>query len=698
MSKYLDRSGIPLHKDDAVRLEGCGDLEHAEGVIHSFYLMRDGKDRARVHLTGQGGRAVGVKVELLTKIHDEGPEPVFDRLLPHASVISDALGRRVVPPGESKARCAAGPYGDAVNALTAALLAALAALDEAVRTWPPPIETTGKGPQGLTPLAMAVKRTCDALRACPPASETMLGVSEPTKLVGPMRTLAELLLDGAEKVIDAFGCYLPAEKNFLDVDEATGEAAGGLARVSAGGRIAEAFKSPSRMARIPQEAFRYRDEAIAQLHGARRCVPSLRALFYEPGEALERAHAHLVQAAVPSLAARLGLHKPPRASVHAREERRGGYLFYVPDDWAGPSEPLPLVVALHGKESNGPSFFWSLARQAATRRFALLAPSSLGISWGAPPPQWALTDPKRPGANADVDNVLSLLDDLHARYPIDHRRTLLLGYCEGAPFALQLALAARQLATANDGRRADGERFAALALLGSNLPGVPTRLPTRTTGSDAATTATPECGSEPEADQLRVYWAVGSLDALHPVQRVRRSAQELADNLGTQAEVEWRQLDGLPHIFPPEAEVRRMLMWLDERFVLGGEQRPTFVPLTPTGVQAPAPADGDEMGAAQQQTGGEEAASPCDGASAASGSDDEALRALLHQLKLEHLGKLLAAEEIDLPLLRSVHDFPIELSELGASVEELTRLEAAVHPRPSAEIDSDDEGAVMQVT
>ena len=93
MSKYFDRHGVPLHKDDAVRLEGCGgpELEHAEGVIHSFYLMRDGKDRARVHLTGQGGRAVGVKVELLTKIHDEGPEPVFDPLLPHGAVLFEAL-------------------------------------------------------------------------------------------------------------------------------------------------------------------------------------------------------------------------------------------------------------------------------------------------------------------------------------------------------------------------------------------------------------------------------------------------------------------------------------------------------------------------------------------------------------------------------------------------------------------------------
>ena len=704
MSKYLDRHGVALHKDDAVRLEGCGQaLEHAEGVIHSFYLMRDGKDRARVHLAGQGGRAVGVKVELLTKIHDDGPEPVFDGLMAHAGAISHLLRQKVVPPGESKARCAAGPHGEAVNALTAALLAAIGALDAAVRNWPPPIDTTGKLVGGLTPLAVKVKRTSDHLRACPPSADAMLGVAEPAKLVGPLRALTELLLEGASKVLDAFGCYLPVEKNFLDVDEATGELAGGVARITAGGRIAEAFKSASQMARIPQVAFGYRDEAVAVLYGARRCVPSLRPLFYEAGAALERAHAHLESAVAPSLAARLGLHKPPRASVHAREERRGGYLFYVPEDWAGASEPLPLVVALHGRESNGPSFFWRLARLAASRRFALLAPSALGISWGAPPPEWALPDPKRPGANADVDNVLSLIDELHSRYPIDSRRTLLLGFCEGAPFALKLAFAARQLAAADAARRADGERFAAIALLGSGVPSVPTRLPTRAPELDAD--ASPSSAAASPA-ALRVYWAAGTLDALHPAQRVRRSALELAANLGAQVEIEWRSIDGLPHVFPPEDEVRRVLMWLDTHFVRDGEERPHFTPLrppAPTEVAPPAE-EGTAAGAEtapppQQQTGGNEAGADGDEEARTDGAavSGDVLDALLRRLELGHLGKRLAAEEIDLALLRSMRDFPVELAELGASAEELTRLEAAIHEPalPASEVDSGDEGAPL---
>ena len=92
MSKYFDRNEHPLHKDDAVRIEGVGgDLEGAEGIIHSFYLMRDGKDRARINLAGLATRAVGVVVGKLVKIHYDGPEPIFDGLMPHAAKMAEVI-------------------------------------------------------------------------------------------------------------------------------------------------------------------------------------------------------------------------------------------------------------------------------------------------------------------------------------------------------------------------------------------------------------------------------------------------------------------------------------------------------------------------------------------------------------------------------------------------------------------------------
>ena len=105
----------------------------------------------------------------------------------------------------------------------------------------------------------------------------------------------------------------------------------------------------------------------------------------------------------PKVAGRVGLHRPQKASPHAREERRGGYALYIPESWDGTS-PLPLVVALHGAgpDATGPTFLWELRRAACTRGFALLSPSSLGYTWGAPPPKFALP---APGARSPMPTV-----------------------------------------------------------------------------------------------------------------------------------------------------------------------------------------------------------------------------------------------------------------------------------------------------
>ena len=141
-----------------------------------------------------------------------------------------------------------------------------------------------------------------------------------------------------------------------------------------------------------------RDEALSSLYVAREALAPIGALFREHVDAAEEpsggggtshdgadaataAHATAREAseaasaaasaaeasaassasaaAAPSLRIRMlvGLHRPPKESVHARVERRGGYRFFVPERWDGHT-PLPLVVALHGKGGDGPSFLW----------------------------------------------------------------------------------------------------------------------------------------------------------------------------------------------------------------------------------------------------------------------------------------------------------------------------------------------------
>ena len=178
---------------------------------------------------------------------------------------------------------------------------------------------------------------------------------------------------------------------------------------------------------------------------------------------------------------------------------------------------------------------------------------------------------------------------------------------------------------------------------------------------------------------------------LHAEHRVLRSARALARV--PDVTVEWRLMDGLPHVFPPDDELGRCLLWLDTtRCALDGEEPPAFCPLVvPTREEEAAAAaaaaaartdDGQETGGG----GGDAAGAP------ARAEEEETLAALLQRAGLAHLGKALAAEELDLPLLREMRDFTTELSELGASDDELRRLERAVHPPPSAEVDSDDDG------
>ena len=108
------------------------------------------------------------------------------------------------------------------------------------------------------------------------------------------------------------------------------------------------------------------------------------------------------------------------------------------------------------------------------------------------------------------------------------------------------------------GREADGERFAAVALLGSDVPHLPTKLPRAEDEEAPPPPPPPEAGGDggdgggtaeqalsggmaaaaaevaaaavpsppsPPPPSLRVYWSCGTLDALHVHQRVHRSAR-----------------------------------------------------------------------------------------------------------------------------------------------------------------------------
>ena len=99
----------------------------------------------------------------------------------------------------------------------------------------------------------------------------------------------------------------------------------------------------------------------------------------------------------------MGLH---RGGPDEGELPRGAFSLYVPERCDGKT-PLPLVVALHGGFGHGHDFVWTWLREARSRPFLLLAPSSRGATWSldAPP--------------IDLRELHSLVESVCASWPVD---------------------------------------------------------------------------------------------------------------------------------------------------------------------------------------------------------------------------------------------------------------------------------------
>ena len=107
---------------------------------------------------------------------------------------------------------------------------------------------------------------------------------------------------------------------------------------------------------------------------------------------------------------------------------RGGYSLYIPEFCSPmPDRAFPLVVALHGGYSHGRDFIWSWIREARSRGFVLLAPTSQAMTWSI--------------ANVEHDGKLldRHLKDIFSRIHIDRSRILFTGMSDGGTFALGLA-------------------------------------------------------------------------------------------------------------------------------------------------------------------------------------------------------------------------------------------------------------------
>jgi poly(3-hydroxybutyrate) depolymerase len=106
--------------------------------------------------------------------------------------------------------------------------------------------------------------------------------------------------------------------------------------------------------------------------------------------------------------------------------RDRAYYLFVPEKLQV-SQPVPLVLLLHGSGRNGNSLAEKWKDLAKKERFIFAAPDAVNMSgWQIP--------------EDGPDFMKELVDALTAKYPVDKRRVYLFGHSAGAGMALNLSL------------------------------------------------------------------------------------------------------------------------------------------------------------------------------------------------------------------------------------------------------------------
>ena len=185
-----------------------------------------------------------------------------------------------------------------------------------------------------------------------------------------------------------------------------------------------------------------------------------------------------------------------------------GPCLYVPETYDGKTD-WPLVVALHGGGGRGGDFIWFWLREARSRGFLLLAPSSLGRTWSF-------------GDLTDAGEISGLINSIADRWRVDRSRMLLTGMSDGAIYTLTWGLDKKS-------------PFSALAPISGVLH--PTDLSF--------------------AHGKRIYLVHGLLDWMFPVSYARQ-AQAILKQAG--ADIVFHEIANLSHTYPRE-ENAAILAW-----------------------------------------------------------------------------------------------------------------------------------------
>ncbi|MBT8490549.1 MAG: phospholipase, partial [Deltaproteobacteria bacterium] len=195
---------------------------------------------------------------------------------------------------------------------------------------------------------------------------------------------------------------------------------------------------------------------------------------------------------------------------------RSTFSLYVPESYDD-SQSWPLVVALHGGFGHGRDFLWTWFREARSRKFLLLAPSSQGTTWSIL------------GVDVDLITINNMLEYMMKRWSVDSKRILLTGLSDGATYALANALD-------------ENTPFTAYAPVSGVLPPFDLR----------------------HVRERRIYWVHGALDWMFPVNRARQGYTDLKK---ADANVTLQVIEDLSHTYPREQN-DRILTWFDPSLAL----------------------------------------------------------------------------------------------------------------------------------
>jgi phospholipase/carboxylesterase len=256
-------------------------------------------------------------------------------------------------------------------------------------------------------------------------------------------------------------------------------------------------------------AMSYSTRAIEALYPVAFMLPPVGRYFLSPGRREDAATLERIAGEDPT--------RQDVGIVHASNDKteRGGFSVYVPEYYQS-TQPLPLVMALHGGSGHGRSFLWTWLRDARTRGAIVVSVTSVGDTWSLM------------GPDEDAANLAAILEFVRERWSVDPSRLLLTGMSDGGTYSYLAGLP-------------ENSPFTHLAPVSASFH------PMLLGGSTAE-----------RLQDLPVYLVHGALDWMFPIDVARMARDTLT---GAGARVEYRELDDLSHTYPRE-ENDRILSWL----------------------------------------------------------------------------------------------------------------------------------------